>query len=183
MWNIKGEEEKDRKHVGQRRWEGYQQKEGYCVYDTIDADMVSTKRESRAETQAQERENKQCSGKSPTPNTDTQGKSSSGEPVLPEAGDRTAAHPPVSGITLNAHGWSLPVKRHRPLDWKVRPTRPFSRIPWPCLSPLERPFSTKTRQPYAASRRHILASRTSTGSKWGYRRCYYKQTAAERKWM
>lgn len=93
------------------------------------------------------------------------------------------AHPPVSGITLNAHGWSLPVKRHRPLDWKVRPTRPFSRVPWPCLSPLERPFSTKKRQPYAASKRHILALRTSTGSKWGYRRCYYKQTAAERKWM
>ena len=114
---------------------------------------------------------------------------------LPEPRHRMAVpgpfisnHPKFNWIEL-----TNPKTQTDSLGWKDRPKRQFSGAPWPCCSLRQWPFLTKpfalserhktTRQLCAASRRHILALKTKAGAKWGYRRWYYKQTAAKRKWM
>ena len=158
--------------------------------------MVSTKRESRAETQSMRKRKQKVSWKTTNPKYQKhKGESSSGDPVLPETGDKTATHPPVSGITLNANRWNSPIRRHR-LTTGLKSKTHEALLQGSLTLLLSAQvalfnkafcFGRKTKNNETTicclQETHVLALKTNTGSKWGYRRRYYKQTAAKRKWM
>lgn len=144
--------------------------------------MVSTKRESRAETQSMRKRKQKVSWKTTNPKY---------QKHKGETGDKTATHPPVSGITLNANRWNSPIRRHRlTTELKSKTHEAFLQGSLTLLLSAQVAlfnkafcFGRKTKNNETTicclQETHVLALKTNTGSKWGYRRRYYKQTAAK----